>query len=150
MRRLLPLGFVLMLLAACATEHAQPVSQAPQGTPPPPTGAVLPDWRAVARPPELGRLDGLKEAWAQGLKEARASGHGADLVQLGELVDPSAAADGDRPRPGDYRCRTVKLGAKSGHGLTFVAYGWFQCRIEVTPKGLKFYKVSGSQRPAGL
>ena len=35
-------------------------------------------------------------------------------------------------------------------GLGYVVYGWFACRIEATPQGLKFVKVTGSQRPSGL
>lgn len=55
------------------------------------------------------------------------------------------------PPAGDYRCRTVKLGSQGGEaGLGYVVYGWFACRIEQTPAGLKFSKLTGSQRPAGL
>ncbi len=153
MRRILPLSFVLALLAACATErHAPPppAGPPPPPPPPPPAGALLPDWRAVVRPPELGRLDGLNEAWTQSLKEVRAGGHAKDLAALGELAEPAAGALGSGPQPGDYRCRTVKLGSKSGRGVAFIVYDWFRCRIEATPRGLKFSKVSGGQRPAGL
>ena len=38
---------------------------------------------------------------------------------------------------------------KSG-ALGYVVYGWFACRIEQTPQGLKFSKLTGSQRPSGL
>ena len=31
-----------------------------------------------------------------------------------------------------------------------MVYGWFACRIEATPRGLKFSKQTGSQRPGGL
>ena len=35
-------------------------------------------------------------------------------------------------------------------GLGYVVYGWFACRIEQTSAGLKFSKLTGSQRPSGL
>ena len=55
------------------------------------------------------------------------------------------------PPAGDYRCRTVKLGSQGGEdGLGYVVYSWFACRIEQTPAGLKFSKLTGSQRPSGL
>ena len=54
----------------------------------------------------------------------------------------------DRDR---YARRTVKLGSQGGEeGLGYVVYGWFACRIEQTPRGLKFSKLTGSQRPSGL
>lgn len=133
---------VLLTLAACATGAPPP--------PPMPTGPVLLDWKAIIRPAEKRRLDRLTEAWVTSLAQARASGHGADLEALGDLVDPDAALKDPAPAPGDYRCRTIKLGSQIKDGLGFVAYGWFKCRIEETPKGLKLVKVTGSQRPSGL
>ena len=64
------------------------------------------------------------------------------------------AASGVPPPPGAYRCRTVKLGSQSETageeaGLGYVVYGWFACRIEQTPEGLRFIKLTGSQRPSG-
>jgi hypothetical protein len=142
MRRSIVFAAALVLLAACATEPGPP--------PPPPSGHLALDWRAVARGPELGRLDGLSQAWSQGLREARAKGHAADVAALRDLADPAAAAPHVAPPAGEYRCRTIKLGSKSGGGLAYVAYDWFRCRIEAAPGGLRFAKVTGSQRPAGL
>jgi hypothetical protein len=148
MRRI-ALCLALLLLSACAT--TQPVPPPPPPPPPPSPGAtVLLDWRAVIRPPELGRLDRLSEAWTHSLNEVRADGHENDLRGLGDLSDPQIAEGDVAPPPGDYRCRTIKLGGKADGGLTYTAYGWFKCRIQRTPKGLKFAKVTGSQRPSGL
>lgn len=153
MRRILPVCAVLAVVAACTTgpkPAPSPSVGAPPPPPPPPSGRVLPDWRAIVRPPELGRLDGLAEAWAQSEREVRARGHGAELAALGDLAVPDDAVRGVTPPPGDYRCRTIKLGSKKGNTSAYTAYDWFRCRIEATPAGLKFSKVSGSQRPAGL
>jgi hypothetical protein len=151
--RRIVVGLALLVLSACATQHAPPPLPppvAPPPPPPPPSGAILLDWRAIIRPAELGRLERLNEAWTQALNEARVSGHADQVAALGDLVDPQAADRGVKPPPGDYRCRTVKLGAKAYGMPAFTAYGWFKCRVEETPKGLKFEKVTGSQRQAGL
>ena len=56
------------------------------------------------------------------------------------------------PPVGNYRCRTIKLGARdNGPGLAYVAYGWFNCKVERTPRGgMKLSKTTGSQRQTGL
>src|SRR5690606_16435192 len=62
-----------------------------------------------------------------------------------------AGRPGVAPPPGAYRCCTVKLGFQGDEGgLGYVVYGWFACRIEQTPAGLKLVKRTSSQRPAGL
>jgi hypothetical protein len=158
MRRIV-VCLALLLLSACATTPHYPPGSPPSpevaGPPPPPppappSGAVLMDWRAIIRPAELGRLDRLSEAWTQALNEARVSGHADEVSALGDLLDPQAAREGVTPPAGDYRCRTIKLGAKVYGMPAFTPYGWFKCRISSTPKGLKLEKVTGSQRPSGL
>ncbi|WP_374470409.1 DUF4893 domain-containing protein [Phenylobacterium sp.] len=116
------------------------------------TAAALPafaasaDWRRDARPADARRLARLDEAWSQALREARA-GSPRQLRALGPLADPAAALPSrPQPTPGPYRCRTVKLGGISGA----TAYGWFRCRVELTPGGdLILAKTTGSQRPTG-
>ncbi|MBU2124555.1 MAG: DUF4893 domain-containing protein, partial [Alphaproteobacteria bacterium] len=90
-------------------------------------------------------------AWSLALQQARRQSGSGDLAGVGDLIEPRAARAPVAPPPGDYRCRTVKLGSQGGEaGLGYVVYGWFACRIERTPNGLKFSKLTGSQRPAGL
>ncbi|WP_284223347.1 DUF4893 domain-containing protein, partial [Brevundimonas denitrificans] len=90
-------------------------------------------------------------AWSLALQQARRQPGSGDLTGLGALIDPRAARSSVAPPPGDYRCRTVKLGSQGGEdGLGYVVYGWFACRIEQTPRGLKFSKLTGSQRQSGL
>jgi hypothetical protein len=156
MRRIV-LCLALLLVAACTTTPHYPPQPAspPAGPPPPPppappSGPVLLDWRAIIRPAELGRLDRLSEAWTQALNEARVSGHAEDVAALGDLLDPQIALAPVTPPAGDYRCRTIKLGAKVYGMPAFTPYGWFKCRISSTPKGLKLEKITGSQRPSGL
>lgn len=107
-------------------------------------------WRDDVRPADVARYRELDAAWADGLRQARRAGHGAELRKLGALVDPKVALPRPHPAPGAYRCRTIKLGTPTGTTLPFVQYGWFACRVELTPGGdLILAKTSGSQRPYG-
>ncbi|WP_291840707.1 DUF4893 domain-containing protein, partial [Brevundimonas sp.] len=90
-------------------------------------------------------------AWSLALQQARRQRGSGDLNSLGDLIDPDARRPSVIPPAGAYRCRTVKLGSQGGEdGLGYVVYGWFACSIEQTRSGLKFVKLTGSQRPAGL
>ena len=132
-----------LVLAACASTPPPP--------PPPGGSGALRDWRGIVTAPDRDRYSRRAAAWSLALQQARRQAGSGDLTSLGELI----VADGQRPSvappPGDYRCRTVKLGSQGGEdGLGYVVYGWFSCRIDRTPNGLKFSKLTGSQRPGGL
>ena len=154
MRRLLPLLLTISALAGLAGCASTP----PPPPPPPPSvpGApaaqpVLNDWRASITSYDRDRYTRREAAWDLALEQARRQRGSGDLRSLGELIDPNAVRPFVTPPVGDYRCRTVKLGSQSGEeGLGYVVYGWFACRIEDTPRGLKFVKTTGSQRPSGL
>ena len=135
----------VLVLGACASTPPPP--------PPPPggPGVALRDWRGIVTAPDRDRYARRDAAWLLALQQARRQPGSGDLGSLGALIDPDAARSPVAPPPGDYRCRTVKLGSQGGEaGLGYVVYGWFACRIEATPNGLKFSKLTGSQRPAGL
>lgn len=143
--------FASLVLAACAS--------APPPPPPPPPAvpgeaggpATLRDWRGIVTAGDRDRYSRRDAAWSLALQQARRQPGSGDLTGLGDLIDPRAARAPVAPAPGDYRCRTVKLGSQGGEdGLGYVVYGWFACRIEATPRGLKFSKQTGSQRPSGL
>lgn len=139
---------------AQASVHAAP-TEARQG------GAA--DWRSVASAADAGRLGRLDQAWRMARAEAEEGGFARQVEALGPLVDPNAAQQGRvQPPPGDYRCRTIKLGrasdadggqggAAQGGGLVYVDYPWFACTVELTPGGdLILTKTTGSQRTRGL
>jgi len=131
-------------LAACATTPPPP-------PPPPVDEPVLNDWRRFATVADRDRYERRDAAWTLALEQSRRQAGSGNLRATGELIDPDAARPGVTPPVGDYRCRTVKLGSQGGdEGLGYVVYGWFRCRIEDTPQGLRFSKLTGSQRPAGL
>lgn len=110
------------------------------------------DWQAAIQEADRDRLARLDAAWQTALDQALRGGHEADLRRLGNLPDPDAGLRDPLPPVGDYRCRTIKLGTRSGGpGLPYVAYGWFNCKVERTSRGaLKLTKTTGSQRQTGL
>jgi hypothetical protein len=112
---------------------------------------MLRDWRGIVSATDRDRYARRDAAWRLALEQARRQGGSGDLESVGDLIDPRAVRGDVAPPPGEYRCRTVKLGSQGGEsGLGYVVYGWFACRIEQTPRGLKFSKLTGSQRPSGL
>jgi Domain of unknown function (DUF4893) len=106
-------------------------------------------WRATATVQDRERLRGWYRAWQDALADARAKGFGPQVASEGLLLNPEAALPNPHLPPGDYRCRTVKLGAKGGM-LGYVAYGWFTCRIAGEQGIVSLTKTNGSQRPVGL
>lgn len=153
MRRLLPLLLTVSALAGLAACASTPPPPPPPPSSPSGGGAppVLNDWRASITGYDRDRYTRREAAWDLALEQARRQRGSGDLRPLGELIEPDAARPFVTPPVGDYRCRTVKLGSQSGEeGLGYVVYGWFACRIEATPRGLKFVKLTGSQRPSGL
>lgn len=139
------------VLAGCATMPPPPPPPPPPSVPDAPGGAVLSDWRGVITAADRDRYQRRDAAWNLALQQAKRQPGSGDLNSLGDLIDPGAARPSVTPPVGNYRCRTVKLGSQGGEGgLGYVVYGWFACRIEQTPAGLKFSKLTGSQRPSGL
>ncbi|PWG02949.1 DUF4893 domain-containing protein [Sphingosinicella humi] len=140
-RALLP---PLLLLAACAHE---PVVVEPAVT----VAPVVEDpseWRQVARPEDIDRLDRLDEAWTTALSEARSGGFKTAVAEEGELLDPDAALPRGAPPPGSYRCRVIKIGTQ-GKAPAYVAYKPFFCHVAAEGDLLTIVKQTGSQRPAG-
>lgn len=130
-------------LAACQTVP----SAAPSGSGAPAVGEV--SWRATATEQDRARIRGWYSSWQTALADARAKGFGADVDREGELLQPAAALPNPHLPAGDYRCRTVKVGAQSG-ALGFVAYDWFRCRVSAEQELFSLVKLTGSQRPVGL
>ncbi len=67
----------------------------------------------------------------------------------GALLQPDAAIEWRDLPDGDYRCRTIKIGAQRPGLLDYVAYPIFNCRIRREDGLVGFAKLSGSQRPIG-
>lgn len=149
-RALIPSLLATALLASCATTPPPPPPP-PPSVPDAPSGAVLSDWRGVITASDRDRYQRRDAAWTLAMQQARRQPGSGDLSALGDLIVPGAARPSVTPPVGAYRCRTIKLGSQGGEeGLGYVVYGWFACRIEQTAGGLKFSKLTGSQRPSGL
>lgn len=173
MRNLVAVASLAALLAACGdnpapvpADAAAPPATAPV-TPTPDTPAVpgqtpappaegeqggTADWRQVVSAADAASLGRLDQAWRMGRAEAEEKGFADKVEALGPLVDPNAGQAGRlQPAPGQYRCRTIKLGSNSPGGLGYLEYPWFRCTIELTPGGdLILTKTTGSQRTRGL
>ena len=108
------------------------------------------NWRAVATTDDRERLRDWRDAFVSALKAARAAGHAEAIAREGALLEPDAALGGGPIPNGDYRCRVIKLGAKSPGLLDFVAYPAFACRIRPDGTLQHFAKLSGSQRYVGM
>lgn len=135
------LAFTLLLLACTGCSVARPTTEIVQ-TP-------SSDWRFVATDDDRARLRDWRDAFVSALTQARASGHAGEIAREGTLLDPDAAIGGLIPN-GLYRCRVIKLGAKSPGMLDYIAYPAFPCRVQQKGKVQSFAKLGGSQRQAGL
>ena len=131
---------LLIALAACAPKEAGSTVATPAAV----------DWRNVATGSDRERLRGWRDAWTEGLAAAR-TGSDKELRAEGALLDPDSALVNAAPAAGDYRCRTIKIGAKSEGLLDYVAYPAFACRIGTADAQgtMTFTKLTGSQRPVG-
>ncbi len=108
------------------------------------------DWRAVATGADRERLRDWREAFTEALTQARAAGHGGAIAAEGMLLEPDAALGGGPIPNGAYRCRVIKLGAKTPGMLDYIAYPAFACRVKQERNLQGFAKLTGSQRPVGL
>jgi len=125
-------ALALLTLASCATTQTTPAVQT---------------WQEVVTPDDRIRLRDWRTAFTRALAQARAANHAVEIESEGVLLDPDAAIGGPIPN-GDYRCRVIKVGAKSQGLLEYVSYPGFRCRIE-QGKVQNFTKLTGSQRQVG-
>ena len=135
----LVLSAALLACAGCAAlEPATHVVHAERG------------WRSAATEADRERLREWRGAFVSALAAAREAGHGSDIEREGALLDPDAALPQPAIPNGLYRCRVIKLGAKSPGMLDYVAYPWFTCRVQQEGELQAFSKLTGSQRHVGL
>ena len=99
---------------ACQSVPVVPTLPPSAADEPPASGS----WRATATDQDKERIRGWYSSWEAALADARAKGHGADVDREGVLLQPMAALPNAHLPAGDYRCRTIKVGAKGRGGLT--------------------------------
>ncbi len=129
-----------LLLAGCGGGRRVADASAP---------AAPANWRAIAMPADRERLRTWREAWVQALAKAQPA-HAAQIAAAGAILQPDAALGGAAAPPGDYRCRVFKLGGKTPGNLDYADGPAVACRIDRADGQLRFVKLAGSQRPAGL
>lgn len=95
------------------------------------------------------RLGSVAAAWEEGLAAARQAAP-AEVAAGGALFDPRVVLPNAMPPAGTYRCRIVKLGAKSPGLLAYVAYPGFACRVSAGDRERRIAKLTGSQRFVGV
>ena len=139
MRFAIPIALAVAL-SGCSTIE-QPTRMIPQTTL---------AWHDVASQTDRERLRDWRKAFVGAVGAARRAGHGAEIDREGALLEPDAALGGGPIPNGLYRCRVIKLGAKSEGLLDYVSYPGFTCRIEPQSGVQKFTKLTGSQRQVGL
>ncbi len=105
-------------------------------------------WRDVATERDRTRIRGWRRAWVEALSEARQR-NAAEVDAGGALFQPDAGLAPPALPPGNYRCRTIKLGSQSNSDLNYIAYPWFNCRVARDGDVFSFRRSGGSQRPVG-
>jgi hypothetical protein len=129
-----------LLVGACSVVRA-PNTIIPQQTR---------DWRTSATGDDRERLRGWRSTFVEALRSARAAGHSEGISREGALLEPDAAIAGGPIPNGNYRCRMIKLGAKSQGMLDFITYPAFACRVRQERDLQGFAKLTGSQRQVGV
>ena len=135
-----------LTVTACQSVPVVPALPPSAADEPPATGT----WRATATTQDQARIRNWYKSWEAALADARARGNGADVDREGVLLQPMAALPNPHLPAGEYKCRTVKVGAQGHSGLGYVGYGWFRCRVAPEQGLSSLTKLSGSQRPVGL
>jgi hypothetical protein len=107
-------------------------------------------WREIATIEDEQRLREWRSDFTAALAAARKAGQSTEIAREGALLEPDAALGGGPIPDGLYRCRIIKLGAKSEGMLDYVSYPPFRCIITASGGLQRFTKTSGSQRVVGL
>ena len=97
------------------------------------------------RPQERARLDRYERTAGTALMETLAAGDAADIAALTTALSGTPQVAFDPSLNGEWNCRTMKLG-----GLTrLTVYTNFKCRMTLDITGIRFEKLTGSQRTSG-
>lgn len=148
---MLKLRHILLPAALCASlsacAYTQGVTGREAGTNP--EQALPTNWRAVVTEDDRSRFSRWRRAFTAALSDAAAAGHAAEIATEGRLLQPDAGLADPQPPAGDYRCRFIKLGSQGSVSLSYVAYPYFDCRVDDSGELVRFSKLTGSQRPTG-
>ena len=117
----------------------------------PATAACAPStsWQSVATDDDHSRLRAYSATWTTALADVRSGGSGAAVDGDAALFSAAETLDQPVPPPGDYRCRSFKLGSNGPAVAAFTAYPAQPCRIAQTGDVSNFTVLDGPQRPIG-
>ena len=136
--------FVLAALLACSSCS---VIEQPSGLIPRWTTA----WKEVATDNDRQRLADWRTTFVAALDDAKKAGFSAEIAREGVLLDPDAALGPPAIPDGMFRCRVIKVGARTGSGSRhYVSNPPFLCRVKPFRALGRFNKFGGQQRYAGL
>ena len=107
-------------------------------------------WREVATSNDRERLMNWRSTFVTALNAAKTSGHSTEIARAGALLEPDAALPNPAVPSGIYRCRVIKLGAKTPQNLAFVELPPAPCRVKPERDLTRMSKLGGSQRYLGL
>jgi hypothetical protein len=136
-------AMAMLLLGGCASLPSSAAAASKAAKAP---DAAAGSWRTTATAQDRARIRGWYAAWQAALAAARARGFDAQIASAGALLEPEAALPNPHLPPGDYLCRTTKLGGQAG----YAAYNGFICRVAAEQGIVSLTRVSGPQRPVGL
>lgn len=104
------------------------------------------DWREVAAPYDIERIEANEADFGRMLELARRAGSEADQAELArilaDLPQPFAGAD----ITGRWQCRTVRF---TEDPARLRIYDWFDCQITALSNGLLLEKLTGSELSGG-
>lgn len=135
----------LALLALTSVGSSAAVAQSD------PARATAANWRSVATRADRGRIRAWRSSWIEALAQGRGNGQGPEIAAQGPLLNPDAGLpDGAAVPPGNYRCRTIKLGTRRTGMPTYAAYPASRCRVVAPAAGpMRFIELTGTQRVVG-
>jgi len=135
------LAALAALSAACATpsEPGRTVKPVAADAPAPPDMITENDW---------ARLRALPAHRVDAIDAMNRLGDPTEAATANAVLEAPAQPVDAASLPGVWDCRVMKLGG-GDLGLPIVIYDWFECRIARAEDGLRFRKITGSQRTEG-
>lgn len=141
------LSLCLLLAAPVLAQDGEEIAE-PAAEPVAEDGAEAPvdDWRGLASPYDVERIEGNDAGFAQVLRTARSGGVEVDREELIRLLSVLPQEIDAAALPGRWECRTIRF---VDEPRSFRIYGWFDCQISDLSQGLLLEKLGGSELTGG-
>jgi hypothetical protein len=136
-------GLIIAVALACS---ACGVLRQPEGM----IAVWTTDWHRVATLDDKDRLDNWRTTFIAAIDAAKKAGHSAEVEREGILLEPDVALPAPALPNGTYRCRVIKIGARTPGDPDYASYSGFTCEVRPTHHVQRLDKVTGMQRYAGV